>query len=149
MRPLIYALSIAAAIGSIAGWLAAGGGGGASSNDDLSWSLSDRPVFGDAERMRLYTALMGTGHFGEAAAAPIGSGEPENESTPLIAASFVKDGEISFSFYGLDESFITAGLGDSLPGGWVIKDASLETVILERNGEIREITVFQHDNPGI
>ena len=149
MRPLIYALSIATVIGAIAGWLAAGGGGGASNNNDLSWSLAGRPDFGDAERMKLYTALLGTGHFGEAAAAPVGSDEPDEESTPLIAASFVRDGEISFSFYGIDETFITAGLGDSLPGGWVIKDASLETVILERNGEILEITVFQHDNPGI
>lgn len=149
MRALIYTLSIAMAVGAIAGWLAAGGGGGAANNNRTSWSLMDRPVSGDAERMTLYAALLATEHFGQASASTAGADDAENESAPLIAASFVKDGEISFSFYGLDEAFITAGIGDSLPGGWVIKDASLEKVIVERNGEILEITVFQHDNPGI
>ena len=149
MRPLLYAISIAIVIGALGGWLAAGGGGGAPQNNDTAWSLTERPVSGDAERMKVYTSLLATGHFGEATPSTAGPDESEDESAPLIAAGFIKDGELSFSFYGLNETFITAGVGDSLPGGWVIKDASLETVVVERNGEIREITVFQYDNPGI
>lgn len=149
MRALIYAFSGAIAIGALGGWLAAGGGGGASQNNDTAWSLTDRPVSGDAERMKIFMALLGTGHFGETTSATPEQDPSADEKVPLIAAGYIKDGELSFSFYGLDGAFVTAGVGDALPGGWVIQDASLETVIVERNGEIHEISVFQHDNPGI
>ncbi len=149
MRPFLTAISAIAVIGALAGWLAAGGGGGSTRDDQTAWSVIERPQSGDAERLKLYTALMATAHFGAAAAVVATTGEIENESAPLIAAVFVKDGEIAASFYGLDETIITAGVGDPLPGGWIIKDASLERVIVERNGETREIMVFPHDNPGI
>lgn len=149
MRPFMIAISSTIVIGALTGWLAAGGGGGTMQDAQTAWSLIERPQSGDSVRLKLYTAMMATGHFGEAAATATAAGGIEDESAPLIAGAWIKDGEIALSFYGLNETFITAGVGDPLPGGWIIKDASLERIVVERNGEMREIAVFPYDIPGI
>ncbi len=150
MRPFLISLAATVLIGALTGWIAAGGGAGALRDDQTPWSLRDHPQLGDAERLRLYSALMATNHLGER------PGEQENaapegaeDQTPRIAGAWSKDGEIALSFHSAGQGYITAGVGDALPGGWIVTDASLERVILERNGEIREVTVFPYDNPGI
>ncbi len=152
MRPFLISLAALVGVGALAGWLAAGGGVGAIGKDQTPWSLTDRPALGDAERLKVYAALMATNHFGAARiAADNGADDGDEDSTgPQIAGAAVIDGNITVSFHNAGENkLITAGVGDVLPGGWVIKDATLERVIVERNGDIREITVFPHDNPGI
>ena len=151
MRPFFIALGAAAALGGLGGWLSAGGGGGGVRGDDTAWALNDRLPLGDAERLKLFTALMGTNHLGtERAVAENAPEEDENVAgVPRIAAAWTKDGRITLSIESGDSAYISAGIGDTLPGGWVVKDATLDRVTVERNGETVELTVFPHDNPGI
>ncbi len=149
MRPFFIALAATVCIGTLAGWLAAGGGVGTVRNQETPWSLADRPISGDSERFRLYTALMATNHFGAARVVSDGGADEIDDAAPRIAGAWNIGGEIAVSVHGLDETLIKAGVGDALPGGWVIKDASLDRIVVERNGEIREIIVFPYENPGI
>ena len=151
MRRFFIALAGIAGIGGLGGWLSAGGGGGGVRNNDTAWSLPDRPSLGDAERLKLFTALMGTNHFGIERASEENTVSDNGDQTgaPRIAATWIKDGRIALSFEDGDDSYITAGVGDVLPGGWVIKDATLDRATVERNGETVELIVFPYDNPGI
>ena len=151
MRPFFIALGAAAAIGGLGGWLLAGGGGGGIRSGDTAWTLSERAPLGDVERLKLFTALMGTNHFGVERTLSETTPEENNNNSgaPRIAATWTTDGRITLSFETDDNAYITAGIGDTLPGGWVVKDATLDRVTVERNGETVELTVFPHDNPGI
>ncbi len=149
MSRFLIALAIMSGIGGLGGWLSAGGGGGGVKNNDAAWALPDRPQLGDAERLKLFTALMGTNHFGvERVSAENNVGSQDDARAPRIAATWIRDGQIALSFES-DDRYVTAGVGDVLPGGWVIKDASLDRATVERNGETIELTVFPYDNPGI
>lgn len=151
MRRFFIVLGAMAVVGGLGGWLSAGGGGGGVRNNDAAWSLPDQAQLGDAERLKIFTALMTTNHFGaeRVSTEPTPTGSEDTAGAPRIAATWTKDGRIALSFENGDDAYITAGIGDVLPGGWVIKDATLDRVTVERNGEIVEITVFPYDNPGI
>lgn len=150
MRVFFIAIGAAAATGAFAGWMAAGGGGNAARNDQTDWSLTEPPALGGEVQNALYSALMETNHFGapiEALADTENTGEDDN-SVLQIAGAWIIDGEISVGFHSV-EGLVAAGVGDSLPGGWVVMDATLERVIIEREGESREITVFPYEKAGI
>ena len=151
MRQFIVTLGVVAAIGAIGGWLSASGGGSNLRNNDAAWILPDRAPLGDAERLKLYAALMRTEHFGaERETSETEKVDEDNAADlPRIAATWSNNGRISLSFEHGDDAYITAGVGDALPGGWIVQDATLDRVILKRNGEVIELTVFPHDNAGI
>ncbi len=151
MQLFTKALMASVALGSVAGWLSADGGVGALRKDQTAWSLPARPETGDAERMRLYAALMSTNHFGAETNTSGETNDDKQESgaqPPRIAGAWITDGKTALSFQGSDGKYFTAGVGDVLPGGWTVQGASLETVTVERNGEILDLTVFPYDKPG-
>jgi|GEM_PF-5721305 len=150
MRPFLITLAVAVGLGGVAGWLAAGGGVNTARSDQQDWSLAAAPDLGRDKQEALFTALMETNHFGAESTdepAPANAVEIDNQA-PRIAAAWVIGDEIAIGFHGSSEGLITAGIGDSLPGGWVVVDATLEKVIIERDGEAREIEVFAYDNAG-
>lgn len=150
MRPFLIAIGAAVAVGGLAGWLAAGGGGKAARDDQTAWSLTEPPALGGEVQDTLYSALMATNHFGAPIEAPADSANAgeEGNAIPQIAGAWIIDGQIAVGFLGV-EGLVAAGIGDSLPGGWIVMDATLERVIIEREGESREITVFPYDKAGI
>ena len=151
MRIFRIILGGAMVIGAIAGWLAAGGGPNAARDNQIAWALSSPPSLGAPVQEELYSALLGTGHFGAPqapAGAPAETSE-EDDKAPQIAGVSIIDGEIVVGFHVEGQGVVAKRIGESLPGGWVVMDATLERIIVDRNGEAREITVFPYDNAGI
>lgn len=149
MRRVMLILLLFITAGAIAGWLSSGGKTASTRQQDAGWSSPALPGLGDQARQRLYDQLMASSHFGSSNDQSIaGTGLDQDgnqpDTLPKIAATTLRDGVVAVSLYGQDGKIFTANVGDQLPGGWTIEEATLEHIVVKKDGDNRELTVFPH-----
>ena len=151
MRAFFTAALIATVAGGLAGGLAAAGAGRNVQTTKAPWTEPTPPQSAAEDEQRLYEQLMATNHFGEASSAAIDQIAAASDGgvppPPRIAATTLKDGKIAVTVYAPGDGIVTVGVGDTLPGGWVVKEASLDRITIALDDQNLEIVVFPHDNP--
>ncbi|NJM34744.1 MAG: hypothetical protein HC850_08575, partial [Rhodomicrobium sp.] len=130
---------VAAALGALLGAINSLRGASDGDRAAASWATPTPPQ-GDAAT-NFYTALIATGHFGEAEPTDVSS--PGGEaSPPTIAMTALVDGAIIVGALGEDGRTSSFRIGDVMPGGWRLTKASLDAITLERDGEILHVQVY-------
>jgi hypothetical protein len=92
--------------------------------------------------------LLRTGQFrGPAKPAPANADDAGAEGSqtpeaPEIVATANLDGEIAVSFRSANGAIRTVRVGGEIEGAWKVEAATLEKVVLSRDGMLRELAVY-------
>ena len=149
MRNIVGIIVLLCVVAAIVGWLSAGGDSTSAHQKDAGWRSPSWPQVGNEERDMLYAALLSTGHFGMPSDASDGNASDDTDAAnsdipPQIAATALTDGVISVIIHGQEGKTITARVGEQLPNDWTIQEATLDQVIISKEGQTLTLTVFPH-----
>lgn len=91
--------------------------------------------------------LLSTGQFRgpakpEPAAAEADAAGSKAPELPVIVATANLDGEIAVSFRSANGAIRTVKVGGEIEGGWKVEAATLEKVVLSREGTLTELAVY-------
>ena len=147
MKPFLRNLLIAAgATGALAGWIDTRRTLTVVAQDAEAWSPAPSRIAPPAGV--LAASLMETGHFtGPAkpepqAVADVEAERARNLKFPMILATANIDGEIAVSLKSGSGKIVTVTVGDEVDGTWIIESASLDGIVISRDGVLTEIAVF-------
>ncbi len=153
IRKLAYLSVVAIVIGIAAGLIDFGSLRGGSQRTDEKWFPPLKPEQADLNETA--KRLIATGHFpGDRVGLETvdDSGDTENgapKSMPKVISVSILDDNLTVGLQLETGVILSARIGDTVEGQWTIVGASLDKVILEKNGTEHQIILFQNTNSEI
>jgi len=92
----------------------------------------------------VYDRLSATGQFGQAllTAGPEETVGVQQDAAPTLIATATLDGVLQATFLTSGGEILSVGADDALPGGWKLKNTSLEEVTLAKDDTLIVLKVF-------
>lgn len=147
MNRVVRTIAIVAGVsGALAGWIDSRRTLTVVAQDAEAWSQA--PGRSPPSTEALAAGLMQAGHFtGPARPEPEAVADAEAEQArnlkfPMILATANLDGEIAVSLKSASGKIVTVTVGDEVDGTWIIESASLEGIVVSRDGVLTELAVF-------